>query len=416
MRILVISQYFWPENFRINDLVAELVHRGHEVTVLTGLPNYPEGHVFPEFKSNPKRFDNFAGADIVRVRHLPRGRGGARLIANYISFAVSSSIAGVWKLRGKKVDAIFVFEPSPITVGVPAVVLKQFKRAPIAFWVLDLWPESVQAVGAVSSPIVLRLIDGLVRFIYANCDCILAQSKSFIAAISKQVQDVDRIVYFPSWAEESIGLDQAQPAPELEVRPDLFTIVFAGNIGVAQDFGAVLAAAELLRNEPVRWVIVGDGRNAAWVAQERELRGLTKQILLPGRYPLERMSSFYRHADALLVSLRDEPIFALTIPGKVQSYLASGVPVLAMLNGEGADVITSSQAGIAVPAGDAAALAQSVRRLQAMSPTDRKTMGSNGPRYLADNFNRNTLIGQLEKKLDDLSRMSSRTASRTQKA
>lgn len=416
MRVLVVSQYFWPENFRVNDLVIELTRRGHEITVLTGLPNYPDGEVFSEFKSNPGDFDAFANADIVRVRHLPRGRGGLRLIANYITFALSASINGAWKLRGRSFDAIFVFEPSPITVGIPAVVLKRLKRAPIAFWVLDLWPQSLQAVGAVRSPRVLSLVDRLVRFIYARCDCILAQSKSFMTVISQQVSDPGRIEYFPSWAEGSMSLDQADLAPEVEFRPDLFTIVFAGNIGEAQDFGAVLAAAELLRTDPVRWVIVGDGRKADWLAEERELRGLSEQILLPGRYPLERMSSFFRHADALLVSLRDEPIFALTIPGKVQTYLASGVPVLAMLNGEGADVITSSQAGIAVPAGDAAALTQAVRRLLAMSPMDRAKMGNNGPRYLADHFDRNILIGRLEKRLDELSRKSSRTASHPQKA
>jgi colanic acid biosynthesis glycosyl transferase WcaI len=151
MRILVISQYFWPENFRINDLVAELVSRGHQVTVLTGLPNYPDGKVFQEYSDNPQLYSNYKGADVVRVPMMPRGDGGLKLILNYLTFAASASILGVWKLRGRKFDAIFAYEPSPITVGLPASLMRTVKQAPLVFWVLDLWPETLQAIGVVRS-------------------------------------------------------------------------------------------------------------------------------------------------------------------------------------------------------------------------------------------------------------------------
>ncbi len=170
MRLLVVSQYFWPENFRINDLVDELVRRGHEVLVLTGAPNYPDGKVFPEFKEHPRRFNAFHGAQVVRVPLLARGRGRARLLLNFLSFAISASLLGAWKLRGRKFDAIFAYQVSPITVGIPAALLRALKQAPLAFWVLDLWPETLQAIGVVRSRALLSAIGKLVTFIYRRCD------------------------------------------------------------------------------------------------------------------------------------------------------------------------------------------------------------------------------------------------------
>lgn len=407
MRILVVSQYFWPENFRVNDLVAELVRRGHELTVLTGQPNYPGGVIFPEFKARPEAYNHYEGANVVRVGLLPRGQGGLRLMLNYLSFVLSASILGTWRLRGRPFDAIFVFEPSPITVGIPAIVLKWLKRAPIAFWVLDLWPQSLEAVGAVRSKLVLSLVDRLVRFIYWQCDVVLAQSKSFMEAIGRQIDDASRVVYFPSWAEQTPP-NPSLPAPEVPERPDLFNIVFTGNVGEAQDFGSVLDAAEELRNEPVRWIIVGDGRKSAWLADEVGRRGLGDQVIMPGRFGLDRMTSFFRHADALLVTLRDEPIFALTIPGKVQTYLAAGIPILAMLNGEGAQVIADSGAGLTAPAGDSGGLATAVRSMMALDLGERTSMGLRGPACLRNHFDRGTLISKLETLLADLVRITSR--------
>jgi colanic acid biosynthesis glycosyl transferase WcaI len=402
MRLLVVTQYFWPENFRVNDLVEELVQRGHAVTVLTGYPNYPDGKIFPSFRSDPDQFMRYCGAEVVRVPLLPRGSGAFRLLLNYASFAIAGSLAGPWKLRGREFDAIFVFEPSPITVGLPAMVAKAIKRAPIAFWVLDLWPQTLRAVGAVRSGVVLWLVDRLVRAIYASSDRILAQSRSFVPHIASQVSDESKIVYFPSWAEPLPETGSAEPAPEVDYGPETFTIVFTGNVGEAQDFPAVLSAAELLREEPVRWVIVGDGRKLDWVRDEVARRGLDGKVLLVGRYPLERMPSFIHHADALLVSLRKDEVFAMTIPGKLQTYLAAGVPILAMLDGEGAEVVRRANAGVAVAAGDAEGLVVAVRALSAASPQELEAMGKNGQMFYAREFERDRLIGQLENLLAEI--------------
>jgi len=342
---------------------------------------------------------------VVRVPLVARGSGGLRLMLNYLSFALSASFLGAWKLRGKRFDAIFVFEPSPITVGIPAVLLRRLKKAPLAFWVLDLWPETLEAIGVVRSRAVLRLVGTLVSFIYDRCDLILAQSRSFIRAIQSRCTVGTPVAYFPSWAESVYDMNGVAPALEVPIRDGVFNVMFAGNIGDAQDFPAILDAAERLKDNPrVRWLIVGDGRVAGWVREQIVQRGLSENVLMLGRFPVERMPSFYRHADALLVSLKPEPIFSLTIPGKVQSYLAAGIPIVAMLNGEGARVIEQASAGVVCAAGDSAGLADAVSRLAAMPVTERAQMGENGSRLSAGEFDRKTLIGRLEGWLERLVR------------
>ncbi len=396
MRLLVVTQYFWPENFRINDLVSELVKRGHRVTVLTGVPNYPDGTVFPAFLKNSIHFSQFEGADVYRVPMLPRGKGVLGLFLNYMSFAISATLVGVWKLRGLKFDSVFAYEPSPITVGVPAVAMRFVKSAPMVFWVQDLWPETLQAVGAVKSPIILSVIGWLVSFIYKRCDLILAQSKSFIPQIRKLTPPNKQITYFPNWSDMDFSYKKQKPAPEVQTKSGCFNVMFAGNIGDAQDFPAILNAAECLKGHSVRWLVVGDGRMSNWVSNEINKRGLHEQVLMLGRYPPERMHSFFKHADAMLVSLKDEPIFSMTIPSKMQNYLAAGIPLLAMLNGEGSNLIRESGSGITCRAGDHVDLVKAVLHLSKISIEERQEMGRKGIQLSQREFDKDTLIGQLE--------------------
>jgi colanic acid biosynthesis glycosyl transferase WcaI len=403
MRLLVVTQYFWPENFRINDLVKEFTCKGHEVTVLTGWPNYPDGAIFEAFRQDPQQYAAFSGARVVRVPLFTRGGGGLRLIFNYLSFALSASLLGWWKLRGQEFDVVLVYEPSPITVGIPGVVMRAIKRAPMAFWVLDLWPETLKAVGVVKSELLLGWIGKLVTFIYRRCDLIVAQSKSFIPQIRRYAGEDRRIEYFPNWAESVFDADGVVPATEVSSGTGAFTVMFAGNIGDAQDFPAILAAAESLNDRiDIRWLIVGDGRMAGWVAQEIEARNLGRSVQLLGRHPLERMPAFFRHADALLMSLKDEPIFAMTIPGKLQSYLASGIPVIAMLNGEGAALLSDAGAGLACAAGDHAGLAQAVLTMAGMAKSEREAMGERGRELYVREFQREHLLERCEGWLVDL--------------
>jgi glycosyltransferase involved in cell wall biosynthesis len=381
----------------VNDLSQELVKRGHSVTVLTGIPNYPEGKVFDDFQSNPQAFDSYEGVKIVRVPMLTRGTGALRLLLNYLSFVLGACFFGPWRLYGQSFDIIFVVQLSPATVGIPAVLLGRLKAAPVVCWVLDLWPETLVAVGAVHSPMVLTAIGRMVGFIYNRCALVLGQSRGFFGNITKYCNDAGKIRYFPSWAEEVFLQNDIKIASEVPIQEGVFNIVFAGNIGKAQDFPAVLDAAEQLKSNPaIRWLVVGDGRMSDWLYAEVVRRGLEKCFLLLGRFPVERMPSFYAHADALLVSLKSDPVFSLTIPGKVQSYLMSGLPLLAMLDGEGANIIRDAKAGLVCPSGDASGLADSVLQLAAMTKEERLRLGSNGRVYASREFNRKVLMDRLE--------------------
>jgi colanic acid biosynthesis glycosyl transferase WcaI len=406
LRILIVSQYFWPENFRINELAADLLDRGHEVTVLTGVPNYPSGQPFPEYRQNPGAYSDYKGARVLRVPIVSRGQSRVQLALNYLSFAVLGSIVGPWKLRNVRADAIFVFLVSPITAALPALLIGRLKNVPVALWILDLWPDTLSAVGVVRSKRVLSWVGGLVSFFYGRSGRIFVQSRAFIANVVQHGGNHDKVRYLPGWSEQVFDAP-AKPssAPELDPGDGTFKILFAGNIGDAQDFPSVLTAIRTLRDRTdVRWIIVGDGRAKPYVEKQIKEQGLGAVVTLLERRPIEQMPSLFSAADALLVSLRPEPIFGMTIPGKVQSYLAAGVPILAMLDGEGARVIVESEAGFVCPAGDGAALADQVLRLLNTSRAQRAAMGANGRAYAIREFNRARLVDRLEQELASLIR------------
>lgn len=402
MRVLIVSQYFWPESFRINDLALGLRERGHDVVVLTGVPNYPGGAAFDGYGTFPKR-EVYEGVDVVRVPMITRGRSrGLRLPINYASFAASASLLGPMRVKGD-FDAVFVFEPSPITVGLPAIVMSRVKSAPILFWVQDLWPETLTAAGAVKSPWVLRQVDRLVRFIYKRCARVLVQSRAFQPHVESQGVPPERIEYFPNWAEGIFEPVDLEPdAPEHAELPEGFRILFAGNIGVSQSFETILEAAELTRDVPeIQWCILGDGREKDRVAAEINSRRLDDTVHLLGRRPVETMPRYYAAADALLCTLKRDPVFAMTIPSKVQSYLACERPILAALDGEGADVVREAAAGRVCPAEDAAGLAAAARELYSATEVERRRMGTNGRRYYERHFEREQLLDRLERMLEE---------------
>ncbi len=404
MKVLIVTQYFWPEGFRINDLATGLVERGHEVTVLTGLPNYPGGKFFDGYGYAGPYREKFGAVDVVRMPLIRRGDGGgARLALNFLSFALVATLLAPLRCRGR-FDCIFVYEPSPVTVAIPAVLMRWLKRAPLMFWVQDLWPESLAATGAVKSRWILRQVETLVRFLYRRSDRILIQSRAFAQSIEAIGGAADRIRYFPNSAESLY--QPAANAREHGLEPGLppgFRVMFAGNIGTAQDFETILAAAALLKEETaIHWLILGDGRQRAWVEREIKARGLEATFHLLGRYPPEAMPRFFARADAMLVTLKKEPIFALTVPAKVQSYLACAKPIIAALDGEGARVVTEAGAGLAVPAENPAALAAAVLELARLGKKPRETMGASGRAYFEQHFEREMLLTKLEGWMNEL--------------
>jgi glycosyltransferase involved in cell wall biosynthesis len=404
LRILIVTQYFWPENFRINDLAQGLRDRGHAVAVLTGKPNYPAGRFFPGYGFFGRTREKFNGIEVRRVPLIPRGGGsGARLLLNYLSFAVTASLLAPFRMRGG-FDAILVYEPSPVTVGIPALALKALKGAPVFFWVQDLWPESLSITKAISAGWLLKLTEIVVRFIYHGCDRILVQSRAYVEPVRRLGVSADRILYYPNSAEAVYHpVEVEADAHERALLPRGFRVMFAGNIGVSQDFETILAAAELLHDAPdVHWVVLGDGRRYAWVRDEIRRRELGKTVHLLGRHPVKSMPRFFSLADAMLVTLRNEPIFSMTIPTKIQSYLACGKPIVATVEGEGARVVQEAGAGIVAGSGDAEGLAKAVLALRRMTEAERRAMGERGRRYFEEHFERGQLIIQLERWMSEL--------------
>jgi glycosyltransferase involved in cell wall biosynthesis len=398
-RILIVTQYFWPENFRINDVALGLKEKGHEVTVLTGQPNYPEGRFFPGYGFWSPKEETYDGIRVVRVPLIPRGSGGTLgLLMNFCSFALSASVFGAWRCRASY-DVILVFEPSPVTVGIPAIVLKKLRGAPILFWVQDLWPESLSATGATESRWILSVVESLVRRIYGQCDRILVQSEAFRTPIERLGVKREHIMYFPNSAEQFYQpLSLEREAPEHSHLPSGFRVVFGGNIGKAQSFETILDAAELLKDrQDIHWIILGDGRMFSWVHDEVRKRGLDKTVHLLGRFPAEVMPRYFALADVLLVTLRKQQIFSLTIPSKLQSYLACGKPIVAALGGEGARVIQEAGAGLIATPEDAKAVAEAVLTMYRMPEDARRAMGLRGRSYFETHFERALLLERLDR-------------------
>lgn len=398
MKLLVVSQYFWPESFIINDVVRTLVEQGHFVTVATGKPNYPDGNIFEGYRSGGTLQESYLGrVDVFRVPIWPRGKGGARnLILNYLSFVFSGLVFFPWLLRKREFDAILVFAPSPITQVIPAILLKWLKKARLAVWVQDLWPESMAATGFVKHPYLLKVAGYLVTGIYAGCDTLLIQSRAFAESVARYARR-EKIIYYPNSMDVQAPVEatvciSSELASELEGH---FSVVFAGNLGSAQAVETLLETAIQLRHDPeIRLVLVGSGSRLAWLQAQKQVYQLDN-LLLPGRFPMEMMPQIFERADALLVSLKDEAIFAQTIPSKIQAYLAAGRPVIASLRGEGAQVLAEAGAGVVCPPEDAGALAGCINHMKTMPADARKEMGRAGRRYFDEHFDMGMQVASL---------------------
>jgi colanic acid biosynthesis glycosyl transferase WcaI len=397
MKILVVTQYFWPEEFLINDVVLALRARNHEIEVLTGLPNYPSGRFFSGYGYGGPYRDDYQGIPVWRSPLIPRGNAsGWRLVLNYFSFALLATLRGLFACH-RPFDVILFFQLSPMTAGIPARVMKALSGAKMFFWVQDLWPDSLSATGAIRSERMLKWVGALTRWLYQGGDCILLKSEAYRESVLQCGASDGQIRYLPDWADDLFQpLTLPAKAPERNLMPAGFRVMFAGNIGVAQDFETILTAAELTRPQSeIQWVILGDGRQRPWVEEQIRVRMLTNVHLL-GRHAKEKMPAFFSLADVMLVSLKRELIFSMTIPAKIQAYLACGKPILASLDGEGARIIREAKAGIAVAAEDPHELAKTVLEIFALGPEAFESMGRNASMYYETHFSRAFLLDKLE--------------------
>jgi len=396
MNILIVTQYFWPENFKINDIAQALIKRGHQVTVLTGKPNYPEGKFYKDYSFVNRNFETWEGINIYRSFMTPRGNGnGLLLFLNYFTFALFSSIR-VFFIKGQY-EKIFVFEPSPITVGIPAIVGKYKFKAPIFFWVQDLWPESLTAVGGIKNGYIIGFFSRLTKFIYSHSFKILVQSKAFIPYILKQGVSLEKLIYYPNSTESFYKKNPVNPEFSTKF-PDGFKLIFAGNLGEAQSFETIIRAIDLLVKEGfnVHLIILGNGRAREYIRNKVIELGLSNNIHLWGSFESIMMPEFFSCADALLVALKKDLIFSLTIPSKIQSYLACGKPIIASLDGEGARIVEDAKAGFTSISEDVIGLKEAIKKMYLLSLNQKIELGENARNYFEKEFEREMLVDKLE--------------------
>jgi glycosyltransferase involved in cell wall biosynthesis len=403
MKLLIVSQYFWPEGFSINAVAKSLVEKGVEVEVLTCKPNYPGGKVFPGYRAWNFWREFHDGVCIHRIPFFPRASGGVRLALNYLSFIVSGLLFAPWMLRKQKYDVIFVYAPSPILQAIPAIFLGWLKGCPVVLWVQDLWPESLSATGNVQNSVILKWVEWVVRYIYRHTDLLLVPSLAFESPV-RALASGTPIAYQPNSVDETFAMSVIDEPPAVKGLGVGFSVMFAGNIGAAQAVGVIIEAALLLKEySDIHFVILGDGNSRKSMLDEAQQKGLTN-LHLPGRFPVETMPGFMQKASALLVTLADRPIFAATVPNKVQAYMAAGRPIIACLNGEGARLVLEAGAGVSTPAEDARSLADAILHLYHLSPAERQSMGENGRRYYKEHFDHEHLVDELIKHFKALSK------------
>ena len=382
--ILVISQYFYPEPFRINDICQEWIKRGHKVTVLTGIPNYPEGKFYKGYSWFKKRKENWNGIDIIRLPIISRGHSSIRLILNYYSFVWSGWF---WKIFTKiKPDLIFTFEVSPMTQALIGKWFSKKRKIPNYLYVQDLWPENL-IVGGIHNKSVIKHYQKMSDKIYKSCTKIFATSPSFVKAIQDRVDDKDKVIYWPQYAESFYKPVQSksQEIPD----NDSFKIVFTGNVGFAQGLN-ILPKVAKLTNKNVYFVIVGDGRYKDQLMKETE--EVKEKFLFIDRQPSEKIPEILCSCDAAFISFMDEPLFEKTIPAKLQSYMACGMPVIAAASGETKRIIEEAKCGICTELGDEQSLSLAIDNI---IKADRNVMSKNALKYCNENFNKDILIDDI---------------------
>lgn len=394
MRILIFTPHFYPENFKCNDIAFELQKRGHNVSVMTAIPDYPQGKFYKGYGIFKKHKEIVNGVSVHRSLIIPRGNGSSlRLALNYLSYTFFASIKSIWFGLTKRYDLIIVHETSPIMVGIPAVIAKKIQKIPIYFWVLDLWPESLSAAGGIKNKFIINIFENLTKWIYKNSNKILIGSKGYSYSINKKGDFNDKIIYFPNWVEECLNINNTQKVPKL---PEGFNILVAGNVGEAQDLPHVLQAMSLIKDKKINLNIVGDGRKMEYVKNFITEHQLQNKVFCYGRYPLEMMPSFFEQADVLFMALKDEPIFSLTVPSRIQAYMSAGKPIIAMINGEGAELIKEAQCGWSVHAEKSEDLAKLFSEVAKMDKNILLEKGINGKRYSEDNFELSKCMDKLE--------------------
>ncbi len=397
MKVLVVCQHYAPEPFRVTEICEELAARGHSVTAVVGLPNYPSGIVPKEYRWFRKRRETKNGVDVRRCFEVGRKNTKLGLAVNYVSYMVSACWKVLWLKR--EYDVIYAYSTSPVLMSLPAALLRCFTRKRLLIYVLDIWPACLAAMNVYEGSFLYAFMKRVSKWVYQKADILLISSKRFQGYL-KTVHglQVDDAYYLPQFADS-----QFNQLPEVP-KGDGFQLVFAGNIGQVQGLETLIQAAALLREEPVRWHILGDGSNYRACVELAQSLGLEGQVTFYGRQPLSSMPGYYAMADALLVSMRNDISVNDTLPGKVQSYMAAGKPILGSITGETPYIVEQAACGLCAAPEDPEAFANVVRRFMAMPEAERAKMGENAKAYNLAHFTKKKHMDRLEELLLRLSK------------
>ena len=390
MKVLVVCQHYWPEPYPLQDACDELVRRGHQVLVVTGVPNYPLGYIYPEYRKGRNREQTENGVRIHRCFTIGRRNNVIFRFLNYFSFAISSALY-LWRLK-EEFDVVFTNQTSPVTMSGGAMVYGRRHRKKVVLYCMDLWPASLAAGGVGERSLIYRAFGWISKKIYRAADRILITSESFRDYLQTQFQiGDDRIVYHPQYA-------NVTDIPQKSRDSEHVNLVFAGNVGAAQSIDTILKAAKYLEDvKELRWHIVGDGSELENCKEMAVKLGLSN-VIFHGRKPQSEIPEYMAMADGLLLTLTADPVISMTLPGKTQTYMASGKPIIAAANGEIPRVIADSGCGFCAPAEDAEALAAAVNEF--MAHPDRRALGENGKRYYQEHFSRGRFMDALEQELE----------------
>ena len=400
--ILVISQYFYPEQFRINDICSEWVKRGYKVTVITGIPNYPQGKYYNGYGFFKKRKEKYNDMEIIRIPLIPRGNNAIMLALNYLSFVVSGFF---WKVFTKvKADFVFIFEVSPMTQALPGIWYAKKRHIPCYLYVTDLWPENVEIVAGITNKRILNSIGHMVDYIYKRCDKIFTSSESFIQAIINRGTESNKLEFWPQYAEDYYLPINGSSVNISEIPKDnIINIIFTGNIGFAQGLDILPETVKILKEENinVRFNIVGDGRFKDTLKSLIEKNMISDYFNFIDKQPSTRIPELLAVCDVAFLSLSDNPLFEMTIPAKLQSYMACGIPIIASASGETAKIITEANCGLCSKTGNAKELADNIVKLSNKTKEEMKQLGANARAYYEIYFNKNKLLDKMDKYFTD---------------
>lgn len=398
MNILVFSQLYSPETATITDLCKELSKKGHKITVMTGLPNVPVGKIFKGYGFFSKLREEIDGVDVRRNWLVPRGSGtNLRMVLNYLSFVLFCSF-GLFRLRGKSFDVVLVNQLSPITVALPAILYKLIYKKKLVMWVHDLWPDSVIAAKAMSKNLAYKVIEKIVKFIYSHVDFFLPQSLAMLETLEHRGIPKKIMKFTPNPIDDIFGNYNSISSIQKETKSNKSCcFMFAGAIGAAQDLSTIIRATSVALDEvDISILFVGDGRAMDDAKKLTNELGLMQEIKFLGRHPVEKMPQFYAKADFMLVTLLDEPIFSVTVPLKVQTYMSAGKPIVCNVKGETARVINDANCGFSVPPEDHHALAKALVTAAKTNDSNRLEMQSSARNYFKNNYSKELIIDSVE--------------------